>query len=163
MNRDAIKDNVFNAMNFLIESSREIQKHLINENKKYIEDNDRKLAFLKEFCTIKICSSRQSGHSTAIIKTAVEKFDSSVIITRTDYNTIKIKEQIKKDYPDISVSKFDKIICADINSRYLCSLPKIDAIFVDMATFLSFSKLHNIYSIAMSSAIEFPFFIILAQ
>lgn len=160
--------NILPAMRLLIESSRywqdEMKSYEHRNKSNYYNNPENKIAFLKEFCTIKICSSRRAGHTTAIARCAVEDFNNPMIITYCDTQSEIIKEYIKFLYPDLPISKFNNIICEHKNSKYLYGIPKVDAIFVDTASILSSSSLDNIYQLAKSySNNNSSFFVVLVE
>lgn len=68
-----IYQNTYEALKRLIDNSYYSQLTHINHN-------DEK-SYLKEFCTVRMCTSRQSGHTTAMCKIAKEYFDKVMFIS----------------------------------------------------------------------------------
>lgn len=58
-----IRDNpVYVSLTLLVEQVRKMQKSFSEFNRKL----DKDVAYLKEFCTVKICTARRSGHTCAL-------------------------------------------------------------------------------------------------
>ena len=103
------KENpVYLALGLLIERAKEIQNYMASS---YRTENYK--SFLNEFCTIKVCSARRSGHSSAIAKYAVEEMakGKDVIILswtmrQSDLYTNMIRQFVKEE--DIELVKFTK-------------------------------------------------------
>jgi len=57
-------EKILKSINLLVQNSIEMQDKMKND----IIPQKQPLSFAKEFCTIKVCSARRSGHSTAISK-----------------------------------------------------------------------------------------------
>ena len=74
-----ISNRTYESLKNLFLNCRESQ----DEAKKFGLHENSALAYAKEFCTIKMCCSRRSGHSTAIAKLINEYPDYWAII---DYN-----------------------------------------------------------------------------
>ncbi len=167
---EKIKENVLKAMRLLIETSRHMQgvvKESEKRNPRYFTKPENRLAFLKEFCTIRVCSSRRGGHSTSIVQCAVEDFHNPLILCYSENQSNNMKKSIKEIYPNLSISKYDKIICEHLNSKRMLGIPKVDAIFIDTASFISSSKMSEVYALAQgycqNDLIDFPFFVILVE
>lgn len=96
------------------------------------------LSNLKEFHTIKICGSRQMGHTTSI-KKSIERslFNSIMVIT---YN-----EAMKK----MNFSNTNNIYSFSVRSNTILGFSEnVDAIFVDTASLFSKSQIDQVYDIA---------------
>lgn len=68
-----IYQNTYEALKRLVDNSYYSQLT-------HIDHNDEK-SHLKEFCTIRMCTARQSGHTTAMCKIAKEYFDKVIFIS----------------------------------------------------------------------------------
>lgn len=73
---------ILKAINLLIENSEEAQHKLVNGPFKNISN----LQMAKEFCTVKVSTARQTGHSTAIAQ---------FILNRTKENWIVIAPKLE--------------------------------------------------------------------
>jgi hypothetical protein len=81
-----IWDGTYSALKSLIESCyySQIAFHSLETMK------NNELAWWKEYCTIKMSSSRRSGHSTVISKVIPEYFDRALILSFTQNNAERI-------------------------------------------------------------------------
>lgn len=122
-------ENTYEALKLLINNSIYSQ-----ENKKYYIEN--KKSYLKEFCTIKLCTSRQTGHTTAAIKLCNEYFEKSLFLC----NTMDMAKRIKK-------SQYNKNITFGTITNFhdIYRGMWFDAIIIDCACFVGNSKIDAIY------------------
>ncbi len=144
-----MKDNVYQATKLLIESSKESQE--LNKDK----DKERNLNYLKSFCTIKVSTARQCGHTTAIVK-LVSEFERSIVIVPNEHQERAMMklllESNNKSNFDLSNSYIKNI--NELNSLYglqrVNGLNNINAIFVDISSMISNKKIDEIYKLALS-------------
>lgn len=149
-----IKDNVFIAMQLLIGAAKEVQKTFIDNKSNHVSIK----AFLKNFCTIKVCSARRSGHSTAIIKSAVD-FERPLILFPNDDMAKNLKKVAKNLYPKES----KKMTFCSINSKIGYNQINADVVFVDCTSLLSSTKIDELYSCFETNVNKFPFYIIFVE
>ncbi len=138
------------ALQYLIEVSRESQK----DRSKY--PNMNSISWAKEFCTIKMGTSRQSGHTRSIVDT-VKKYFKKVVYFSINESLCQINraEAIKCGIEDRFIFKSVKDPLYTISSD-------IDAIFVDCASMCSKEFINNLYK-TLSCFINKEFFFIFVQ
>lgn len=155
-------ERILTSINLLIENSKEIQDNI----KKDIP-NLSTLSFAKEFCTIKVCSARRSGHSMAINKFLLDKAASNekwVLISHNQYclekNLNNISEYIKclkgEMIASYNINYFTKhkVVFANggeihfisINSTINLRGLELDGIIVDCSSILSEKKIEQLYN-----------------
>ncbi len=99
-----------------------------------------KLKIAKEFGTVKLCTARGSGHTSAIAKIIEEKFNKVVLVLPT-MNIVNI---FKNNFPDIK----NKIhFCSPSSFDRLLGLSDYEAVIVDCCSFISQSKIDELYNI----------------
>ena len=113
--------------------------------------SDRHLSFMKEFCTIKVCGPRQSGHSTAIQFLTFE-FDKPCVISWTLKMSKRIKEGASPNTDFASVKSLTRLA----GKTY-------DIIFVDTASLLSKTDIENVYDAAAPCLKRKPSFLIFME
>lgn len=126
-------DNTYEALKLLVNNSIYAQQKYCNNSNKNIK------AYLKEFCTIKLCTARQTGHTSAILRLCTEYFDKSLVL----YNTIEMARKIREYYN--SLYNEDIISGTITNFHSVYRGYEFDAIFIDCASFVCSSKLDCIY------------------
>ena len=148
-------DNLYFAANLLIDASEETQK-------KYpeLKQNMGSMVYhAKEFCTIKFCTSRRSGHTSYIHKLAEERFNNKVILL---FNTWELSNCYKECFFGYNEPPFN-ILSTSSNFRGI-ELDDIEAIIIDTAYSLSKQKIDEIYaSFSCGTRNEKPFFFIFVQ
>jgi hypothetical protein len=93
-----------------------------------------KVAWLKEFCTIKFCLPRQSGHTTAIKYLATKYFKNPVIIVPNNHM--------------LSLWDHNFKVCTFNNfETQIIGRSSIDCIIIDVASFMSKSAQEEIYNL----------------
>lgn len=126
----------------------------------------------REFCTIKMTTSRRAGHTTAICKAALEHFKRAAILSynqnmnsrtrvvfRNVVNKYPIDNVITKDTSDtIEVNHDNKYFFYSIGQIDHISELKgsVEAVFVDCAFMLSKEKTDKIYDLFGSTMSEYP-------
>ena len=145
-------EKLYSILNELIKISRKQQEA-------YESERSQSISWAKEFCTIQLKVSRQSGHTYAMIETALSRFSESVIIsTATSINHIKkdIKEQRgcqKGNTTLLTINTLNKI--KELNN--------IEAIFVDCHSTINNAKEEEIYETCLPLITDKPFFFIFIQ
>lgn len=91
-------------------------------------------SWLKEFCTIKFCLPRQSGHSTSALKLANHFSNDPWFIVYKNYNG----SLFQKERNVFEHSNFEREIISRPNTNFLV---------VDNASLLSKTKIEEIYNI----------------
>ncbi len=155
------KDHVYDALKILIKLSKEAQGD--RDSLKYCSF----MQWLKEYCTIKICSARRAGHTEALKKLIIEdKMNIGCFVPNRQWVNI-----IKKDYKetvekDINEGKLE--FCTDMNSIDFLrgkNFSNLDAIVVDQASFFSQKKIDKIYDLIILTICrnKIPFYLIFLQ
>jgi len=134
--------NTYTCMKRLLENCLNRQCRLMDNNiRTAIEGRD----FAKEYCTVKVSSARMSGHTSSILKIANDCFDKSMIILPKLKQTRVVKRTIQIDYPN-SMEKFDLMSIGSLShARGNLYDNKLEAVFVDIASFISDNKIEEIY------------------
>jgi hypothetical protein len=102
------QNNTTKALELLIESSQIAQQYYADKLK--YQNNYQ---FYKEFCTIKMSTTRGLGHTQAIINTSIKYFNKILILTPT----LDISEQTKNKFsyiPNIKITKKHTLNSLDI-------------------------------------------------
>ena len=172
-NRDVlektIRDNTFNSLKALIDNTYIMQKyyrlHLSLDN----------MAKFREFCTVRMCTARRSGHTGAIVRIMYEYFERALVLCpskdwalrdckiMTEY--LSGTEDIKEFTAfEIKMKNDSKYIFRPLVLKNLYDNLKgydFEAVFVDGANFLSETQELDIYkniSINMAGN-DYKFFI----
>lgn len=161
-------ERILTSINLLIENSKEIQDNIRKDT-----SNLSPLSFAKEFCTIKVCSARRSGHSMAINKFLLDKTIISnekwALIAHNQHclevfsskNLSRISEYVKclkkemttlSNYINyynthkITFNNGGEIHLISINSTNNLRGLELDGIIVDCASILSEKKIGQLYN-----------------
>ena len=132
--------------------------------------------YLKEFCTIRVCSSRQTGHTTAIFDLITKYFlhkKTYVFLPNQSLANI-FKQRIKSYFKEIyeKESRIENFAVptkiGSINNSLLgLSVPQdLEAIIVDCSSFLSKKKQEALYDAianGLKDGINKPIFMIFMQ
>ena len=126
----------------------------------------------REYCTIRMTTSRRAGHTTAICKSALEYFERAAILSynqnmskrtkdvfRNIVNKYPIDNVITKDTSDIiEVNHDNKYFFYSMGQiNHLSELTgSVEAVFVDCAFMLSKEKTDKIYDLFGSTMAEYP-------
>ena len=146
----------FNPQFGLYPILRELVNSSLKNQYKHKQNKERMspVHWLKEFCTIKLSSSRQMGHTTASLKVMSDYFVKPLFLT-TIHTTVRAAEQIfhelplKPNYkPNI---KFYNIRQAFEECKVIGRGSDYDAIFVDNAYRLKDTDYKTIEEIAIRS------------
>ena len=138
------------ALNEMILWTLERQK---SESVKNLKKSFSPLAFAKEFCTIKFCLPRQSGHTTCALCLAKQHFFNTLFVVyhhkSKDFPNQLIKEidETKLSHSPIQDGIDRKIIVKDKNSILdgRCRGLDMDAIILDCASLYSSTLIESIY------------------
>jgi len=145
-------DKLYLSINLLIDISEEVQKKQIL-NKQYLSPT----SWAKEFCTLKISTSRGTGHTSCIKKLIEDRFNKNVILLFPSVNFLNnFKYQLKEkpSYPILNIN---------CNLRGI-ELSNKQAIIIDNSCFLSSQKINTIYScFGVGVENKNPFFFIFVQ
>lgn len=99
-----------------------------------------KLKISKEFGTVKLCTARGAGHTSAMAKLIEEKFNKVVLV----FPTISMANVFKNNFPAIK----DKIhFCSPNSFDRLLGLGGYEAVIVDCSSLISQSKIDELYNI----------------
>lgn len=130
-------DDMYSALKKLIKTSRESRKKFLN--KKSISQS----YLFKEICTIRLASSRSSGHSTTIKNYC--KYNPGMYLVM--YPNERIRRLHEQDF-----SAYNSYIYTTtancVADRYKSTKQNFDIIFVDNSSLLSKEQLENVYNIA---------------
>jgi hypothetical protein len=137
---------------------------LLIENSYYAQDwwklgkDGVDIGFDKEYCTIKICTARRSGHSTAICKVAYEYFDKAIFMSGSLDQAKCLKNKfctyIYEIDPDIISKNTNSVLETKNGGRYIFGLHRnldcycgedCEVVFVDGTYNLNPSKEKEIY------------------
>ena len=149
-----MKNHIYDALNILIELSREFQNshHRIN-----LKINPKSWA--KEFCTVKVCSSRGSGHTESIVKLIEDGMNIGCF-----FPNHRMASMFRRDYKDrIKKSKNGKLVfCigSNISSLEGGQFFDLDAVAIDVPEFFSSEKIDKIYNTILPNVLEKEFFFI---
>ena len=112
-----------------------------------------RLKYAKEFGTIKLCTARGCGHTSALAKIIEEKFDKAIVV----FHTLKISAIFQKQYPNIK----NKItIITPETFDKLWGHADVDVVIVDCCSLLSQSKIDELYDIT-AYAMKNPMYILM--
>ena len=154
---------ILTSINLLIENSKEMQDILEG-----IKSIDSPLYTSKEYCTIKVCTSRQTGHTTAI-KTFVqnrilnEKETWAILSPKTMMSQRILTYFLPDDNDSILKRNIDKIEYKNGSSIFFYGIPtffakeiklkgsELNGIIVDCASFVKSNDIEGIYKIGVAS------------
>lgn len=98
----------------------------------------------REFSTVKLCSCRRSGHTSAIAKVIEDRFSRVVLVT---YN-VQMGNLFLNQHPHLK----DKVIlCSPRSLTRLLGVSGYEAVIVDCCSLFSQSQIDEIYNITMLS------------
>ena len=127
------------ALRTLIECTKEAYQH--ERFKEFCKGRDY-LSIIKEMCTIRVAGPRMAGHTTAMLKCAQE-CERPAIITYS----ITVEDDLRKYHPE-AVKLKNAVWASSYNFKTALRGCTLDAIFVDMASFVSKTKQDEIAVIA---------------
>ena len=166
LNESRAADRILKAIDLLMQNSEEAQQEVLRND---IPLNINAQQMAKEYCTIKVCTARRTGHSTAIAQFVLNRTKENwIIITPKlqmvdrvfdiiSYNSVitigrrrscVIEERSKraiKFYDGGSVLGF-----SDYESDTRLRGIQIDGILLDCSTFISDKAMDNIYYLGMA-------------
>jgi hypothetical protein len=129
------------ALKLLVENCVRLQEH---ESNKHNEQH-----FLREFCTVRMATSRRAGHSTAA-KQIMERFANPQLVCINEMQKrYAIKHGVKKG----------QCVATTENLNTLKGMHDVDAIIVDCAHSHAYRELRedDLYRLAASIRRDFPF------
>ena len=144
-----VQDNTYQALELLFENSCLMQDYF-NKTKTHGGVSDA-----KELCTIKLCSSRRSGHSYALVNLALKYFQSALFLAPNLGMTKRLSALVCSKSL-VNKCTATKVETKDESHYYFRSFSektnfdcmrgiKLDAILVDRASFSSNSMEERIY------------------
>lgn len=161
---DQIGGNTLHALELLVKNSQLMQRHR-NYDLPALSDK----GFLKEMCTVKLCSSRRTGHSTALVKFAYRNFNGAIFVTKTAEMARRLNHLFLEHVSKEEVVKYThslvELIPIVMNPESVLEDPttrvyhftsvnkhynslreiKTDAIMVDCSSIIPQNQLDNIY------------------
>jgi hypothetical protein len=160
---------VYDALKILIDLSEKAQNEHFNDNNVY-----NSTQFLKEFCTIKLKTARQTGHTESIFNLLKDKGLNIFYIYMSrqlgDMFLNKYEKYYEKevnyDMGNYSILGriIDNCVFGNLKTRLMGkSFDNIDAIVVDNYSFLPKEKEEFIYHNLVTKKSNDPFFIIFLQ
>ena len=164
MFNDTIYNNTYTALKLLIDNS--YYSQITNPPKLNAIGGETQSAW-REYCTVKLCTSRQSGHTNAMCKVAYEYFDRAILISDNKSMSERIRSIFTnvistgcKSNVEIGVKchEFEKhslnVIKVNEYKEYFFDTTHnidkligcdVEAIFIDCASFVSKNKIDSIY------------------
>ena len=137
------QDKLYLALEALVDISEEFQKTITSYS--------HNLQWAKEICTVKICTARHAGHSSAAFKIA-SRFDSTIIITKSpyEYRHNKYICQLATDLineKNLFIESIETVL-AWIKTQHKNRIQgiKFQAVIVDCASLLSCENFDDIYA-----------------
>ena len=155
-NPEIVGNRTYSALKALFNNSRDLQK---DERIANLRCRDQ-LSFMKEFCTIKMQSTRRSGHSTAIAKLINEEQRNWAVIAPTLTMNRRIYELTFKYNSNIKKATLDCINFENNKTVRFLSLNTLDnrlrgfefeGIIVDCAFMLSNKQIEKLYKLGETS------------
>ncbi len=99
-----------------------------------------KLRIAKEFATVKLCTTRGAGHTSAIAKLIEEKLNKVVLV----FPTMQMSKMFENNFPHIK----DKIhFCSPNSFDRILGLGEYEAVIVDCSSLISQSKIDELYNL----------------
>jgi hypothetical protein len=183
MNWKTACDNTELALSMMIENSyftqRELKKHDFSKNMS-------QKAIYHEACTIRLCSSRRCGHTTAIANLATEYFSHAFFLAPNVHTANRLKDAVSarlqldsvytepREISKVTASKIMGLPTGSLTTPYDISYTfgsfknlsclrgcRAEAIFIDCASFMSKNEEENVYAVAGASMCleDYQFFI----
>ena len=156
-------NRTFTALECLYLNSKDMQEEQISDDLYRSDDYycKNKLALAKEFCTIKLATARRCGHSSAIAQLVNKYHKNWAIISGNQSMSEKIskkinkwneKRDIRKTTQKIIEFKDNSMILLEKQHTFFTNLRghELDGIIVDGISFLSQSKIENIYEMGIT-------------
>lgn len=161
-----IWSNTYNALKYLIDNSYYAQLAFPKNNLHLTNSLDFDKGYFNEFCTVRMCTARRSGHTTALCRVAKEYFDKVIFLSPNLDMSKKLWSHFRS-LPDNC--EFSKVIAGEISTntggRYLfgshLALDKFrgvetEAVFVDGTFSLNAKEEEEIYSCFASCMKKYP-------
>ena len=152
---DGTGEKLYSVLNTLIDiSEKQQQKH-----KEHMHMDS--LSWSKEYCTIGLRTSRQAGHTYALLEIAMTRFNKSIVISPTIMMNRNIETTIKEQRGKHQTGEIISAAASSLDK--IDEIENIDAIFVDCALFLSSNQKEKIYESFKEETKDKPFFFIFVQ
>lgn len=150
-------EKIYNALLDLVEISEENQIQVKKEYPSYTF-----LQWIKEFCTIKICTSRRGGHSYAVGQLLQNKFKNDNVVVISLNGGL---ESIVKHQCLANVGKnINHIFCTIDNLHNLRGLRDIKAVVCDCSSVFKEQQIKELYCmVSLILNLDNPSFIIFVQ
>ena len=151
-----MNDRVYKCAKLLAKQSKLVQKEFVINRRVDI-------SHLKEFCTVKVSTARRSGHTTAIVKIALEsvqKKKNVLVLSHNQHMSRAICGQAINEVIPEMVNYTSHRLRTESNTIWFDSRgnnydrfkgPQIDVVLVDCATFWSPNKIDEMYKIVAPS------------
>lgn len=161
---EQIWSNTYTALKCLIDNSYYTQISLPSPC--YTKEDNA--GYLKEFCTVRMCTARRSGHTMAIFKIAREYFEKFIFLSPTLEMSARLNECFlgclrKIDGLDIMkaneheiLMKKDRYLFGTYNSLDMFRGQECEAVFVDGTFGMTLSKENNIYTVLAPCMQNYP-------
>jgi hypothetical protein len=141
-------NNLYYALKILVDSSTDMQCKMRNhyQNQTIIHPKQ----WLKEYCTIKMCSARQTGHSSSLLQLAKEHYDNVLFLSPNITMSKRLQEKWLP-YCCYIIYNHKNFHFESIKSKFYekyIAFNNLDAIMIDNSYFMSNSDIENIYNLA---------------
>ena len=151
---ETIWSNTYTALKCLIDNCYYAQ--LTTPCKPLLWFGESPVSYLNEFCTVRMCTARRSGHTTAMCKLANEYFDKVIFLSPNqemsyrlfDYCDSLHSSSIEKSsrHKDEIVTKTGTYLFGSHNSLNNFRGMECEAVFIDGTFWLNAKKEDEIYS-----------------
>ncbi len=156
--QQTLGENTYNALKCLIDNSYYAQSMFAYDRSK------ENLEYLKEFCTIRVGTSRQSGHTTAALKLAKEHFHNAIFISYTLAMTEKVfytaskilTEDVIHAVKNKIITKNGKYLFGSVNNLNSFRGEECEIVFIDCVFLLSKKQENDIYMTFGPSMKNYP-------
>jgi hypothetical protein len=153
---------ILESINLLVENSKEMQDNEIVQK----EMNCSPLSFAKEWATIKVCSARRSGHSTAIAHFVLNRKNEkwaiiapSLSMVSRNHELINSKNTVLPFRNTLLFNNRQEIVFKEGGEVHFLSEgsfdrlrgQELDGIIVDCVSFMSQKKIEELYKVGMPS------------
>ena len=163
---ERIWSNTCNALKCLIDNSYYAQISMPSPcSPKQDKTGCLSAGYLKERCTVRMCTARQSGHSTAIFRIAREYFEKVIFLSPTLKMSERLNECFLGKIDGLDLVKANKHEVLTRKDRYLFGThnsldvfrgQECEAVFVDGTFNMSVSKEDDIYTVLAPCMQNYP-------
>ena len=139
-----MNDTVYDALKILIKISKNAQ-----DDAQSREFYGSPLAWVKEYCTVRACTARRGGHTTAILKL----MEDNQMHIGCVFNSYSMKEMFERNYNEQRKGEKRLEFCSNIGSLDRNSFagnrfPALDALIIDNSFLYSKKEEEKIYELA---------------